>query len=268
VSWAISVATMADWDDVLGDLDSPRPLAPSLRDRLEEQLTGGSVALLLADADQPRPLSPGLRDRLLVELVRPVPAWRRPGALAAAAAAAAGIAAAAALLVPGGTTAPRTTAQGPAAVTSAPPSTDAAPGSASAGFGTVVGPPIAPSSADLPSPAASVVRSSAPQADSRGAASAPRPAAAPAAAAPGAPTTSRLYPASGPFAGGTLVTVTGSGFTADVVVRFGDVRASAVEVVSPTTLRVTSPAHLPGEVGVTVSNGVGTSAPLTYRYVA
>jgi hypothetical protein len=68
-----------------------------------------------------------------------------------------------------------------------------------------------------------------------------------------------LTPISGPSAGGTVVAVTGSGFTAGATVRFGSVAAGAVTVGSPTGLTATAP---PGTstVHVTVTTAGGTSA--------
>lgn len=63
----------------------------------------------------------------------------------------------------------------------------------------------------------------------------------PAAPMQSAPQVSRLAPASGPIAGGTQITIFGSGFTPDSVVDFGSVSAKHVTVVNATTLRVTAP---------------------------
>jgi hypothetical protein len=75
-----------------------------------------------------------------------------------------------------------------------------------------------------------------------------------------APTVSAISPASGPAAGGTTVTIIGSGFTNDSVVSFGSIAARNVTVVSDTQITVVSPAGS-GTVDVTVTtpNG-GTSA--------
>ena len=43
-------------------------------------------------------------------------------------------------------------------------------------------------------------------------------------AAPAAPTVTSISPAAGPTAGGTSVTITGTGFTGAMTVRFGSVR--------------------------------------------
>jgi hypothetical protein len=60
---------------------------------------------------------------------------------------------------------------------------------------------------------------------------------------------SAIDPAGGPLTGGTLVTVTGEGFAAGAKVFFGAREGGAVEVVSATQLKVSSPA---GESAATV----------------
>ncbi len=57
--------------------------------------------------------------------------------------------------------------------------------------------------------------------------------------------------------GGEEVTVTGSGFSADMRVVFGDIDAQAVELVSDTELKVITPQHPPGEVDVSLVDAVG-----------
>lgn len=76
-----------------------------------------------------------------------------------------------------------------------------------------------------------------------------------------APTVTGVQPQSGPAAGGTTVTVTGTGFGAGTAVTFGGVPA-AVNVVSPTQLTATAPAMAagsPGTVDITVTNGADAS---------
>jgi subtilase family serine protease len=58
----------------------------------------------------------------------------------------------------------------------------------------------------------------------------------------GVPTTTRVRPLSGAAAGGTLVTVHGTGFVGKVTVRFGPKSASHLHVYSPTRLTVWAPA--------------------------
>jgi dienelactone hydrolase len=79
-------------------------------------------------------------------------------------------------------------------------------------------------------------------------------------AIPSPPTVSGVSPASGPVAGGTVVTITGSNFLDATAVRFGNKSAGSFTVVSGTTITATSPAvHAPSTVDVTVSNRAGRS---------
>jgi hypothetical protein len=55
------------------------------------------------------------------------------------------------------------------------------------------------------------------------------------------PTITRLTPPVGPLAGGTAVTVHGSGFAPGIEVYFGSFRVSGVEYVNGNTLRITAP---------------------------
>ncbi len=75
-----------------------------------------------------------------------------------------------------------------------------------------------------------------------------------------APTIKKLSRRTGPAAGGTLVTITGSGFTGASAVRFGPNEAKIVAVNSDTSITVESPAGAIGTVDVTVSAPGGTSA--------
>jgi len=71
-----------------------------------------------------------------------------------------------------------------------------------------------------------------------------------------------LSPANGPVAGGTVVTITGTGFTGTVLVNFGGTTVTPT-VVNSTTLTVTSPAHAAGVVDVLVTTSAGTSPNTT-----
>ena len=55
-----------------------------------------------------------------------------------------------------------------------------------------------------------------------------------------APTVTGLSPTSGPEAGGTLVTITGTGFTGATAVDFGTTAATGVTVVDDTTITPTA----------------------------
>ena len=74
-----------------------------------------------------------------------------------------------------------------------------------------------------------------------------------------APTVTSVAPNSGPAAGGTNVTITGTGFTGATAVDFGANAATGVVVNSATSITATSPAGT-GTVDVTVTTPSGTSA--------
>lgn len=73
------------------------------------------------------------------------------------------------------------------------------------------------------------------------------------------PVITSLAPISGPAAGGTIVTLTGTGFTGAIAVGFGPTDASALSVISDTTMVAVSPAGT-GSVNVTVITPAGRSA--------
>ena len=84
------------------------------------------------------------------------------------------------------------------------------------------------------------------------------------------PTVTGISPASGTAAGGTAVTITGTGFLAGATVSLGGTPATGVTVVSGTTITATTPAHAAGAVDVVVSNAeqhAGT-LPNGYTYTA
>ena len=72
------------------------------------------------------------------------------------------------------------------------------------------------------------------------------------------PTVSALSIASGPLAGGTLTTITGTGFTGATAVKFGATSATKFTVFSDTVLAAVAPAGS-GSVAVSVTNLGGTS---------
>ena len=74
-----------------------------------------------------------------------------------------------------------------------------------------------------------------------------------------APTVTGLSPTSGAVAGGTSVTLTGTGFTGATAVDFGTTAATNLTVVSGTTITADAPAGT-GTVDVTVTTPAGTSA--------
>ena len=89
-----------------------------------------------------------------------------------------------------------------------------------------------------------------------------------AAAASTVPFVSNVSPSSGPVAGGTAVTITGTDFAAGATVKFGATAATNVVVVSSTTITATTPAGSAGAVTVTVTVS-GQSGSLTngFTYV-
>ena len=76
-----------------------------------------------------------------------------------------------------------------------------------------------------------------------------------------APSVTRISPTAGPAAGGTTVTISGSGFTVDSTVTFGSTPATGVSCPSDGTCTAVTPAGS-GTVDVTVTTPNGTSAPV------
>jgi hypothetical protein len=70
-----------------------------------------------------------------------------------------------------------------------------------------------------------------------------------------------INPVSGRLAGGTVVTISGSGFVSASAVKFGSASATVVSFLSSTSLQATTPTGS-GTVGVTVMNPDGQSATL------
>ena len=75
-----------------------------------------------------------------------------------------------------------------------------------------------------------------------------------------APTVTAILPTSGSTAGGSRVTITGTGFTGATAVTFGATTGTNMTVFSSTKINVTSPAHTAGIVNVKVTTPGGTSA--------
>jgi len=84
------------------------------------------------------------------------------------------------------------------------------------------------------------------------------------------PRITNVSPAKGSTLGGDTLTITGSRFVQDGTtppkVLIGGIEATSVEFISSTELRVVSPAHAAGVVGVTVENYDGESASLASAY--
>ena len=89
----------------------------------------------------------------------------------------------------------------------------------------------------------------------------------PTTAPPAPPTVTTVSPGKGPEAGGTTVTVTGTGFTATATVEFGTKPGTTVTVTSSTQLTVKDPAGT-GTVAVVVTDTNGTGKLTTaFTYV-
>ena len=86
-----------------------------------------------------------------------------------------------------------------------------------------------------------------------------------------APTVTNVLPGSGPTAGGTTITVTGTGFTPTTSVTVGGISATSVSVANATTLTAVTPVYVSGALtkDVTVNNG-NSNATLaaSFTYVA
>lgn len=85
-----------------------------------------------------------------------------------------------------------------------------------------------------------------------------------------APTATGVSPALGPSAGGTTITITGTGFASGATVTVGGVAATSVTFVSATTITAVTPAGTPGSALVTVTNADTQAATLsggfTYQF--
>ncbi len=84
-------------------------------------------------------------------------------------------------------------------------------------------------------------------------------------AVPNAPVISGLDPDHGPFLGGTVVTVSGTGFTGTTSVTVDGVDVPFT-VVSDTTITLTTPPHTAGAVPIVVTTPVGPSPSATFTY--
>ena len=83
-----------------------------------------------------------------------------------------------------------------------------------------------------------------------------------------APTVTSIIPNSGPTAGGTSITITGTNFLGATAVNFGSTAASSYSVISNTTISAASPAQAAGAVQITVTTVGGVSLDLvTFTYV-
>ena len=80
------------------------------------------------------------------------------------------------------------------------------------------------------------------------------------------PVITSISPNMGASFGGTLITLSGTGFLADAFVEIDGVECTSVRVPSSTTLICTTGANVPGSHTVTVTNGNGYSASLPDGY--
>jgi len=78
-----------------------------------------------------------------------------------------------------------------------------------------------------------------------------------------APSVTSISPASGGMAGGTPVSISGSGFSTRATVSFGGAAAAGVMVIGPGTIDAQTPAHVAGAVDVVVTNPDGTFGTLS-----
>jgi hypothetical protein len=83
------------------------------------------------------------------------------------------------------------------------------------------------------------------------------------------PVVTSLAPNNGPAAGGTVVAITGSGFTRATKVLFGSVPATTFTVVSDTQINATAPPQAPGTrfVRVITSGGMSPATPTVDQFV-
>ncbi|MFJ9469880.1 IPT/TIG domain-containing protein [Streptomyces caniferus] len=83
-----------------------------------------------------------------------------------------------------------------------------------------------------------------------------------------APTISGFTPASGSTAGGTQVTITGTGFTGATAVSIAGAPAASFQVLNDTTIVAITAPHVPGSGPVSVTTPGGTAVSATnYTYV-
>jgi hypothetical protein len=80
--------------------------------------------------------------------------------------------------------------------------------------------------------------------------------------------TTAIVPDTGPAAGGTEVTISGTGFTGATGVTFDGTPGTDFEVLTDTVIIVTSPPGAAGTVDVVVTDPAGDSDPLDFTYTA
>ncbi|MDD1690621.1 MAG: IPT/TIG domain-containing protein [Methanoregula sp.] len=67
-----------------------------------------------------------------------------------------------------------------------------------------------------------------------------------------------ISPSGGPLAGGTPVTITGSGFTGTTDVRFGEISGTGLNIFNDTQLTITTPPHDAASVFISITTPAGT----------
>ncbi|MEU5808658.1 IPT/TIG domain-containing protein [Streptomyces sp. NPDC047718] len=82
------------------------------------------------------------------------------------------------------------------------------------------------------------------------------------------PTINTINPSQGPTTGGTTVTLTGTGMTGSIAVRFGSTNATSFTVNSATQITAVSPPYAAGAAAVTVVHPTGTSNSVMFTYTA
>jgi YVTN family beta-propeller protein len=84
----------------------------------------------------------------------------------------------------------------------------------------------------------------------------------------GLPIITNIYPTSGSIAGGTAITITGSGFTGATAVNFDSTPAAAFLILNDNSVTAVSPPGTPGLVNISITAPSGTSSnSLATRYV-
>jgi hypothetical protein len=76
------------------------------------------------------------------------------------------------------------------------------------------------------------------------------------------PRLSNISPGSGSADGGTVVTLTGSGFSGTKEVKFGERNATGLTVTDDRHITIIAPAHSPGSVPISITNGIGEGGSL------
>lgn len=82
------------------------------------------------------------------------------------------------------------------------------------------------------------------------------------------PSITSVSPNNGPRTGGTRITITGSGFSAGSTVKVGGTNCLDPVLTGTTQIVCTTPAHVPGAVGLVVTTPAGVSCSTTYTYNA